>query len=132
MKGLALLLAALALAGCSTAPGTGWSRAPDLSVYGAMSVYARAALDQEMLCAGFTRESATQHWEADYGPRQDAVNAALVGRYGEAALTRARATWAPSVACGDVPDRQWRDRYVRQLRLLELRLSLTPAPGQEG
>lgn len=119
-----ILLAALVLAGCSTAPGSGWSRASDLSVYGAMHIYARAAVDEEVLCAGFTTESTARHWENDFAARQQAVTAALEGRYGTEALERARRVWAPSVPCGDLPDYSWRRRYERQLRLLETRLGL--------
>jgi len=121
--------AMLALAGCSTAPGTGWSRASDISVYSAMHVYARAALDEEVLCAGFSPASARDAWERDFGARHDAVTDALQRRYGPDALGRARRAWAPSVACGDVPDPAWRARYARLLRLLELRLRLAEAEG---
>ena len=52
MKRIALALAAAALrAGCTT-PGTGWSRAPDLSVYEAMASYADIAREQAVLCDG--------------------------------------------------------------------------------
>lgn len=126
-----LALAALgALSACSTAPGTGWSRASDLSVYGSMNVYARAAMDQEMLCAGFSPASTSEHWEREFGARQEAVTDAMTARYGAAALARARATWAPSVACRELPDHRWRMRYGRQLRLLETRLQLTS--GRHG
>jgi hypothetical protein len=112
----------LLLAACSTAPGTGWSRASDLSVYGAMHVYARAAVDQEILCAGFTPASTSAVWAREFGARQEAVTGAMVRLYGEEALARARAAWAPSVACRELPDHRWRARYARQLRLLEIRL----------
>lgn len=125
MKRHWILLAAAALAGCSTAPGSGWSRASDLSVYGSMQIYARAAVDEEVLCAGFTTESTARHWEEDFGARQQAVTAALEARYGAEALERAGRTWAPSVPCGDLPDYSWRRRFERQLRLLETRLGLT-------
>jgi hypothetical protein len=130
MKRIASLLLATALGACSTAPGTGWSRASDLAVYGSMNVYARAAVDQEVLCAGFSHASTAEHWQREFGARQEAVTDAMTARYGAAALVRARATWAPSVACGELPDRRWRSRYARQLRLLETRLRL--AGGSEG
>jgi hypothetical protein len=117
-------IALLALAACSTAPGTGWSRASDLSVYGSMHVFKRAALDEEHLCAGFTPASARADWEHDFGLRQEAVTTALAARYGADALADARRIWAPSVACRDLPDARWRARYERQLRLLEIRLEL--------
>lgn len=124
------LIALAALGACSTAPGTGWSRASDLSVYGAMHVYARAAVDQEALCAGFAPASTSQHWEREYRSRHDAVTDAMTRRYGEAAVEGARQDWAPRLACGDVPDAQWRHRYARLLRLLEIRLRLMP--GRDG
>ena len=130
MKRMLTFLALAALGACSTAPGTGWSRASDLSVYGSMHVYARAAVDQETLCAGFSPASTSLHWEREYRSRHDAVTDAMTGRYGAAAVERARHDWAPRVACGDVPDAQWRHRYARLLRLLELRFRL--APGREG
>jgi hypothetical protein len=120
----------LLLAACSTAPGTGWSRASDLSVYSAMNVYARAAVDQEILCAGFTPASTAAAWGREFGGRQEAVTDAMTARYGAEALARARATWAPSVACRELPDHRWRQRYARQLRLLEIRLLM--AAGREG
>ena len=122
---LLVLLAAAALGACSTAPGTGWSRASDLSVYGGMQVYARAAIDQEVLCAGFATGSTSDHWEREFGARQEAVTEAMRQRYGAAALARARATWAPSVACRELADPRWRYRYARLLRLLEIRFRLT-------
>ena len=126
MTKIASLLLVAALAGCSTAPGTGWSRASDLSVYGSLNVYARAAVDQEVLCAGFGTASTSQNWEREFGARHEAVTDAMTRRYGTAAMARTRATWAPSVACRELPDHRWRARYARQLRLLELRLRLTP------
>lgn len=129
-RSFSLLLAVAFLAGCSTAPGTGWSRASDLSVYGGMQVYARAAVDQEVLCAGFSTASTAEHWERDFGARQQAVTEAMTRRYGPEALAGARATWAPSVACRETGDPRWRARYTRLLRLLETRLSL--AGGRES
>ena len=54
MKGFAMLAAA-ALTGCSTAPGSGWSRASDLSVYSSAHAYARIAWEQDVLCQGADR-----------------------------------------------------------------------------
>lgn len=125
MARTASLLLACALAGCSSAPGTGWSRASDLNVYGSLDVYARAAVDQEVLCAGFTPASTSAAWEREFGGRQEAVTQAMTERYGAAAIARVRQTWAPSVACRELPDHRWRQRYARQLRLLEIRLRLT-------
>lgn len=130
MRRAAALLAALALAGCaSTAPGTGWTRAGDLSVYSSMHVFARAARDQEIYCQGRDPDRIAAEWARDYQARQAAVSLALANRYGLETMRRARATYAPRVACGDVPDPQWRTRYARLLRLLEIRLHLA---GREG
>lgn len=127
---VAALGALSALSACSTAPRTGWSRASDLSIYGSMHVFARAAVDEEVLCAGFSPASTSRSWEREFGARQDAVTDAMTRRYGPEAIARARRTWAPAVACGDLPDSSWRLRYARQLRLLETKLRL--AREREG
>jgi hypothetical protein len=124
MRRALLLLSALALAACSTAPGTGWTRANDLSVYSAMHVFARAAIDQEAYCFGRDPARIRADWDQDFSARQSAVSAALSQRYGADKLAEARATYAPRVPCGDVPDPQWRLRYTRMLRLLEIRLHM--------
>jgi len=130
MSRAAPLLAALTLAGCSTAPGTGWTRANDLSVYGAMQVFARAAIDQEAYCFGRDPARITADWEHDFSARHGAVSQALTQRHGADALAEARQTYAPRVACGDVADPQWRLRYTRLLRLLEIRLRLAAGEGE--
>ena len=114
----------LALGACSTAPGTGWSRANDLSTYGAMQVFARAAIDQEAYCFGRDPARIRADWERDFSARQEAVKRVLVGRYGADKLDEAGRVYAPRVACGDVYDPQWRLRYTRILRLLETRFRL--------
>jgi len=121
-----LVIASLLLAtgACSTAPGTGWSRANDLSVYGSMQIFRRAAIDQEAYCFGRDPNRTLADWERDFSARQDAVTQVLVGRYGADKLDEARRVYAPRVACGDVHDPQWRDRYTRMLRLLETRFRL--------
>ena len=124
MKRLLVLASLLTLGACSTAPGTGWSRANDLSVYGSMQVFRRAAIDQEAYCFGRDPDRALADWERDFGVRQGAVTLALVGRYGADKLDEARRVYAPRVACGDVHDPQWRQRYTRLLRLLETRFRL--------
>jgi hypothetical protein len=128
-RGLALIMFA-ALGACSTAPGTGWSRANDLSSYGAMQVFARAAIDQEAYCFGRDPVRIRADWARDFAARQEAVTRVLVGRYGADKLDEARQTYAPRVACGDVYDPQWRTRYTRMLRLLETRFQLQA--GSEG
>jgi hypothetical protein len=124
MKRLLVLASLLSLGACSTAPGTGWSRANDLSVYGSMQVFRRAAIDQEAYCFGRDPDLTLADWQRDFSARQEAVTRVLVDRYGADKLDEARQAYAPPVACGDVHDPQWRNRYVRQLRLLETRFRL--------
>jgi hypothetical protein len=114
----------LALGACSTAPGTGWSRANDLSTYGAMQTFARAAIDQEAYCFGRDPTRIRADWERDFSTRQEAVTRVLAGRYGAEKLDEAGRVYAPRVSCGDVYDPQWRIRYTRMLRLLETRFRL--------
>ena len=123
MKRLAIA-AALALAGCA-ATGSGWSRAPDISVYSSARAYARVAWEQEVYCEGVAPARAAAWLARDYGDREAAVRAALVERHGEAALAAASRHFVARVPCGDVPDPQWRERYGRLLRLLEIRLGLS-------
>lgn len=124
MKPGLLLLTLSALGGCSTVPGTGWSRSNDLSAYGAMQVFARAAIDQEAYCFGRDPVRLRADWARDFSARQEAVTRVLVGRYGADKLDEARQVYAPRVPCGDVHDPQWRNRYTRMLRLLETRFAL--------
>ena len=124
MRRLLLLASLLALGACSTVPRTGWSRANDLSVYGSMHVFRRAAIDQEAYCFGRDPARMLAEWERDYAARQEAVTRVLVGRYGADKLDEARRVYAPRVPCGDIPDPQWRTRYTRMLRLLETRFRL--------
>ena len=119
----ALALALAAGASACTTPGTGWSRAPDLSVYAAMDDFAEIAREQEVLCAGFVPASVDAHWDADFGEREAGVRAALVSRHGIEAVVDALAARPPRVPCGTVPTARWRHRYERLLRLLESRLA---------
>lgn len=123
------MIAAVALAasaGCATAPGTGWSRAPDLSVYSTMNLYARVAWEQQVLCDGVAPDRASALWARDYSGRQAAVTAALEARHGADAVGRAVPPAMQRVPCGDLPDLAWRERYARLLHLLEIRLDLAP------
>lgn len=125
MKAAAALLLA-GFAGCSTAPGTGWSRAPDLSVYSAMTTFGDIAREQSTLCAGFRPAGVAEDWRGDFGAREAAVAAALAARHGAAAVSDAEAAAVATrrVACSDVLSPRWRRHYVRLLRLLEARLGL--------
>ena len=123
-----ILTIAIALAGCSTIDrphaGSGWSRAPDLSVYGAMEMYGGIAREQSILCQGFRQEVVRDRWRDDFGARADAVEAALVARHGAEAVERAGLYPTRRVNCPTVPDLSWRYHYARLLRLLETRLGL--------
>src|SRR5690348_8374323 len=67
MRPAALFAATLAagLAGCATAeaPGLGWSRAPDLSVYSAMVLYADVARERSALCSGNGSAWIERNWQ---------------------------------------------------------------------
>jgi hypothetical protein len=123
-----VLLAALALAACETTNVTqaeaGWSRAPDLTVFAAMEMYGGIAREQSMLCGGFRPEVVRERWAEDFGPRTEAVTAALVARHGAEAVQRAALAPTRRTPCPDVPDLSWRHQYARMLRLLEIRLGL--------
>ncbi|HEV2866723.1 MAG TPA: hypothetical protein VGX37_09420 [Allosphingosinicella sp.] len=120
------LAATAALAGCSTAPGVGWSRAPDLSVYSAMTLFGDIARNQSVLCSGFGSAGVERHWRGDFAAREAAVAAALAARHGAEAVDRAEAAAVATqtVSCPGVPNDHWRVQYVRMLRLLETRLGL--------
>ena len=75
-------IALLALAAGCTTPGTGWSRAPDLSVYGAMDQYGAIAREHSVLCGGFSTAAVGEAWREDFGAREAAVTARLVERHG--------------------------------------------------
>jgi hypothetical protein len=132
VRGALVVVAAASLSGCGAGsgldwqpiPGTGWSRAPDLSVYSAMTEFATIAREQEMLCQGFGPQSVLVDWERDYGAREDYVRAGLVARHGPEAVAEAEteAVATRRVECRDYPAPTWRYRYARLLRLLEVRL----------
>ena len=123
MRAAPALIGAAALAACA-GTGTGWSRASDLSVYSSAHAFARIAWEQQVMCEGASPERASAGFEREFGARDAAVRAALVRRHGEAALARAGTPFVPRVGCGSVPDGQWRARYSRLLRVLEIRLGL--------
>ena len=123
---LVAILASFALADCAAdlAPGTEWSRASDLSVYSSAHAFARVAWEQSVLCHGAQPAVVSAGFEREFGAREAAVRAALIARHGAAALAEAGKHFVPPVACGDVADPQWRQRYSRLLHLLEIRLGL--------
>ena len=124
MKRILGLGAAVALAGCA-GTGSGWSRAADLSVYSSADAYARIAWEQDVYCEGASPAAASASFAREFGARAAAVRAALASRHGEAALARAGRHFVARVPCGDIPDAQWRDRYGRLLRVLEIRFGLS-------
>ena len=128
MKGVAAWFAALALAVAApgaAAPGTGWSRAPDLSVYGALTTIGQVAREESLLCAGFGTVSVMRRWERAFGAREAAVTAALVERYGVDAVQRAAQRPTRRVPCPSLPYGVWWDPYEDLLVLLERRLGLS-------
>ena len=130
MKGGSLLLAlgALMLVGIAgpaeAAPGSGWSRAPDLSVYGAMTTLGQVAREESLLCAGFATETVMRRWQRRYAAREAAVTDALIARHGAEAVGRAASLPTRRVECPDIPYGVWWRRYERLLVLLERRMGL--------
>jgi hypothetical protein len=127
MRRSILALAALALTAAMpalAAPGTGWSRAPDLSVYGAMTTMGQVAREEATLCAGFRTARVMERWERDFGSRQAAVTAALVERHGYDAVRRATQMPTRRTSCPAIPYGVWRGNYERLLVLLERRMGL--------
>lgn len=122
--------ATLILFGCTTSEpsrtgpraGTGWSRAPDMSVYAAMDMAGDIAREQEILCRGRSPASVEERWRYQFGAREDWITAALAARYGDAAVTEARSRVSGRERCTDIPNDDWRRSHARLLRLLELRL----------
>lgn len=127
---LVAMMAAGLLAGCGgpprPVPGTGWSRAPDLSVFSAMTLFATVARTESSLCRGVSPASIEAGWEADFGAREAAVTSALVARHGADAVETAQAAAAPTrrVPCPNLLTDRWQYRYEQLLHLLELRLGL--------
>ena len=120
-----LLLALAALAGCAhEAPvGSGWSRAPDLSVYSSMNHFAALAREQAMLCAGRTRESVDRQWRRHYADRHARIASAMLNRYGAEAVDEAAVPPGRPVPCSTIASPVWWNSYERLLRLMELRMT---------
>jgi hypothetical protein len=130
VKGLILAIAGAALlGGCATPtprPGMGWSRAPDLSVYSAMTLFGGVARTESSLCGGFSPVTVEDVWQEDFAAREQAVAAALVARHGAEAVESAEAAAVATrrTTCPPVPTLRWREEYARLLHLLEMRLGL--------
>ena len=129
--GFVALAAAAMLTGCASwsTTGAGWSRAPDLSVYGAMRVYAAKSVEQDILCHHVSPDHASAAWAREFSSRQAWVDRAMALKYGAEAMASVPTPYTPRIACTDVPDFRWQHQYARLLRLLENRLGLMPERG---
>ena len=136
-RGFALVLAALA--GCSLnppepLPGTGWSRAPDMSVYAAMDLAGDLARENEVLCLGRNPAAVDARWRERYGGREAARGSAHPpppraggapppgGGGGGAPPPPAAAQVGGREPCPEIVDHRWRREYAKLLRVLETRL----------
>ena len=123
----AVLISLLFASACAAPPpdpkvGTGWSRAPDLSVYEGMRTAGELAREQEIACWGRNPASVERRWRAEFGAREDWIAAALAHRYGTVALAAYQPDSPPREPCPDIINYRWERHYARLLRLLELRL----------
>ncbi len=100
----------------------GWSRAPDLSVYGALRLSSELAQEQEILCRGRNPASVEDKWRGAYAAREAWIADVLTSRYGAGAVARAANVKVGRITCTTFPDDRWRKHYYRMLRLLEYRL----------
>jgi len=120
----------LGLGGCTAADrpydtgkvGTGWSRAPDLSVYGAMDMAGELAREAEVLCRGTNPGAVAERWRAEFAAREAWIRSVLVQRYGAAAVEMEEAREVGRIRCPTIPNKEWRRNYAQLLRVLELRL----------
>lgn len=119
---------ALALAGCtSSAPrqtpiGTGWSRAPDLSVYTAMRTAGEIAREQDILCWGRNPAEVDALWHSRFNAREAWIAAALERRYGPAATRASGPLRVGRARCPTFDTGNWHRHHAELLRTLELRL----------
>jgi hypothetical protein len=102
--------------------GTGWSRAPDLSVYGALMLSSALAREQAILCEGRNPALVEDAWRQTYAAREAWIEGALTTRYGRAAVARAANVQVGRITCPTLENHQWQRHHGRVLRLLELRL----------
>ena len=121
---------ALLLSGCGTtnsretvpAVGTGWSRAPDLSVYGGMVLAGKLAREQDVLCARQNPALIDSYWRAEFEARETWIANALTNLYGADAVAREANRRVGRATCPTIRDDNWRREHARLLHLLELRL----------
>lgn len=116
------LLGGTPAAGRDYPVGTGWSRAPDLSVYGALLLSSALWREQQILCRGRNPARVEDEWRDVYAAREAWIADALTSRYGALAVTRAANVQVGRIACPMIEDHKWRRHHGRMLRLLELRL----------
>ena len=100
----------------------GWSRAPDLSVYGALRLSSELAQEQEILCRGRNPAAIENKWRTAYAAREAWITDALSRRYGALAVSRAANVNVGRITCATFSDDRWRKHHYRMLRLLEYRL----------
>src|SRR3712207_5671070 len=106
------LLFVASMAGCASnewvwpgpRAGTGWSGAPDLSVYGAMDMAGELAREQEVLCLGRNPAAVADRWRYEFAAREDWIRAALTQRYGATAVAGEAARVAGREPCPEVMD----------------------------
>ena len=100
----------------------GWSRAPDLSVYGALRLSSELAQEQEILCRGRNPASVEDKWRRAYAAREAWIADVLTSRHSAGAVARAADVKVGRITCTTFPDDHWRKHHYRMLRLLEYRL----------
>ena len=131
-RGLAslALAASLTLLGACAAPstppppavGTGWSRAPDLSVYSAMRTAGEIAREQDVLCWGRNPAEVDDLWRTQFSAREAWIATALQTRYGPEALQEHGPLRVGREGCPTFREDRWHRQHAQLLRMLELRL----------
>ncbi len=123
-----MIATVVTLAGCaSTASpaspvGTGWSRAPDLSVYAAMQTAGEIAREQDVLCWGRNPAEVDAGWRTRFSEREAWITSALLTRYGSAAVEASGPLRVGRERCPTFDTGKWRRHHADLLRTLELRL----------
>ena len=129
MKALLGAATLLALGACATERepnpppvGTGWSRAPDLSVYSAMRTAGEIAREQDILCWGRNPAEVDDLWRTQFSAREAWIATALETRYGPAAMQTSGPMRVGRESCPTFREDRWHRQHARLLRMLELRL----------
>lgn len=116
MRYLVALAMAVAVAGGSAAapgPGTGWSRAPDLSVYGAMKLAGALGREQEILCHGRDPALVETRWRTRFAEREEWIAGTLAARYGTAPVEEAERIRVGRERCEMIGRNRWRSSTRR-------------------